>query len=258
MQSLPQLILEPIQNHIEMGMEDLQVLTRKLAASDYYPELFEKAYGDKQVTKNRIADAVSQFLGAMKSVDSKFDKGVQTNFRNFSAMERLGNDLFHSATLQCSSCHNGSNFSAPDFPGGEYGDGGSSFTIDEHGNVIDIDPNNFGEGGPAGTTNIGLDLVTKDEGRRDGNFRIPSLRNIALTAPYMHDGRFNTLAEVVEHYDNGVQAHPALDDKFKNPDGTIKRLNLTSVEKKALVAFLHTLTDESLITDERFSDPFRK
>ncbi len=254
-QSLPQLILEPIQNHIEMGMEDLNVLTKKLAATDYYPDLFAKAYGDKQVTKIRIADAVSQFLGAMKSVDSKFDKGVQNNFTNFTAMERLGFNIFHSEKNQCASCHNGSNFSAPDFPGGEYGGGGDSFTIDNEGNIIDFNGNGEGR---AGTTNIGLDLVAKDEGRGNGNFRIPSLRNIGLTAPYMHDGRFTTLAEVVEHYNSGVQAHPNLDDKFKNQDGTIKRLNLTSVEKQALVAFLHTLTDESLITDERFSNPFTK
>lgn len=253
-QSLPQLILEPIQNHIEMGMEDLDILTKKLAASDYYPDLFEKAYGSQEVTKNRIADAVSQFLGAMKSVDSKFDKGINNNFSNFSSMERLGFTLFHSAKNNCASCHNGSNFSAPDGPGGEYG-GGDSFTIDNEGNIIDF---NGGGTGRAGTTNIGLDLVTKDEGRGDGNFRIPSLRNVGLTAPYMHDGRFSTLAEVVEHYNSGVQAHPNLDNKFKNEDGTIKRLNMTSVEKQALVAFLHTLTDESLITDQRFSNPFTK
>ena len=238
-QSLPELILEPIQNHVEMGMEDLDILTKKLAATDYYADLFKKAYGSSDVTRHAIADAMSQFLASMKSVNSKFDQGVQSDFANFSTLEKMGMDIFNSEVAQCSGCHAGGNFSAPDGPTGEYGGGGS-----------------FNGSSRGGATNIGLDLSTVDEGRGEGNFRIPSLRNISMTAPYMHDGRFLTLEDVVEHYNSGVQSHPNLDNKFKNPDGSPKRLNLTSIEKQALVAFLHTLTDKSLAEDVRFSDPF--
>ena len=83
----------------------------------------------------------------------------------------------------------------------------------------------------------------------NGKFRIPSLRNIELTAPYMHDGRFNTLEEVVEHYNTGVKPHNHLDKNLKNTDGSPLRPNLNSLEQKALVAFLKTLTDETTIKD---------
>jgi len=78
-----------------------------------------------------------------------------------------------------------------------------------------------------------------------------------LTGPYMHDGRFNTLDEVLEHYSHNIQPHPNLDKKFKNANGSPKHLNFTTVEKKALIAFLKTLTDEEYIRDVRFSNPFK-
>ena len=91
---------------------------------------------------------------------------------------------------------------------------------------------------------------------------MPSLRNIELTAPYMHDGRFATLEDVVEFYNSGVVAHPNLSAPLRNPPGTAGagqplRLNLSTAQKAALVAFLKTLTDRSVTTDERFADPFR-
>lgn len=237
-QSAKGLILRPIQNHIEMGMESLADLETKIATTDYYPELFKKAYNSEEVTSEKIADAMAQFLCSMVSADSKFDQGFEADFNNFSTLETLGKDLFFSAKTQCSGCHAGANFSAPDQPGGAYGGG-------------------FGGENRKGAANIGLDLVTKDPGFENGKFRIPSLRNIALTAPYMHDGRFDNLEAVIEHYDKGIQAHPELDDKFISTSGEPVRLNLDALEKKALIAFLNTLTDESFITDERFSNPFQ-
>ena len=100
-------------------------------------------------------------------------------------------------------------------------------------------------------------LDYEDEGKGDGRFRIPSLRNVALTAPYMHDGSLKTLEDVVEHYNSGVQNHPALDWRLKGPDGAPKKLNLTPNEKQALVAFLKTLTDENFVTNEKWSSPFK-
>ena len=87
-------------------------------------------------------------------------------------------------------------------------------------------------------------------------FKAPSLRNIALSAPYMHDGRFATLREVIDFYNDGVQNHPNLDNRLQMNNGEVRRMNLSEREKDALVAFLNTLTDESFINDEKFSNPF--
>jgi cytochrome c peroxidase len=101
-----------------------------------------------------------------------------------------------------------------------------------------------------------LDVVYEDEGVGGGSFRIPNLKNVALTGPYMHDGRYATLDEVIEHYNSGIQNTKELDPIFKDGSGNITRLNLTYVEKKALVAFLNTLTDNTFIADPKFSNPF--
>jgi len=113
--------------------------------------------------------------------------------------------------------------------------------------------------------NNGLDALTIDGGvgtisgnsAELGCFKVPVLRNIALTAPYMHDGRFATLEEVVEHYNSGIQAHPNLSIMLKQPNGEPKRLHLTPSDKQDLIAFLNTLTDEQFRQDARFADPFK-
>src|SRR5690606_9508887 len=102
--------------------------------------------------------------------------------------------------------------------------------------------------------NNGLDAVRVDPGK-NGRFRVASLRNIAVTGPYMHDGRFSTLREVIDHYDHGIQNSPDLSFKLKNGDEP-RRMNFTEDEKAALEAFLHTLTDDAFLSDPRFSDPF--
>jgi cytochrome c peroxidase len=90
----------------------------------------------------------------------------------------------------------------------------------------------------------------------DGKFKVPSLRNIELTAPYMHDGRFTNLEQVVEFYNSGVVDNPNLSPPLRGPGGAVRRLNLTNAQKAALVAFLKTLTDPNLATDVKYSDPF--
>jgi cytochrome c peroxidase len=114
--------------------------------------------------------------------------------------------------------------------------------------------------------NNGLDAIPTDPGTLDpalqrngalGVFRAASLRNIAVTAPYMHDGRFATLREVIDHYDHGVQAGPYLDAILIDPaTGMPRQLNLSDADKAALEAFLDTLTDNAFLTDPKFSDPF--
>ncbi len=235
-----ELSLMPVFNHIEMGMENDQMLVTKLSKTSYYPDLFEDAFGDRTITREKISKAVTQFLNCLFSKESKFDQGLQNNFANFTPLELYGKQLFFSDQLKCSECHSGTNFSAPDAPGSPYG--GSTFGNDAS--------------NPRGTANIGLDVSYKDNGRGNGKFKIPSLRNIELTGPYMHDGRFTTLEQVINHYSEGIQNHPSLDEKFR--DGMkAKKLNLSENDKVALIAFLKTLTDKNLITNPKFSDPFK-
>ena len=242
--SIHDLSLQPVQNHIEMGMENLNRLVSKLENTDYYKPLFAKAYGDGQITPERIAIALSHFVSSITSNQSKFDRGVENGFSNFTELERMGMNLFHSDKAKCGSCHGGTNFAAQDGP------------LDAYGGGFDL------SGNPAsdlrGATNIGLDLVYKDNGLGDGKFKIPTLRNIGLTAPYMHDGRFKTLEDVLDHYTDGLKAHKHLDVKFKDANGNLRPLKLTSLEKKAIVVFLHTLTDTEMTRNPRWSNPFQE
>ncbi len=227
------LTLKPVQNHIEMGMEDMDFLATKLSKVDYYPDLFKDAYGSTEITPQKISDAVAQFLCSMTTFNSKFDKARSQNFNSFTALERKGQQLFNSTKLKCATCHSGITFNA------------------------ELSTSSYSSPDVKGTTNIGLDRKSKDEGKKDGEFRIPSLRNIALTAPYMHDGRFKTLEEVIDHYSKNIKFNENLDMKLRNGDTALK-MNISDDEKVALVAFLKTLTDDTYINDPKFSDPFEK
>jgi len=235
------LSLQPVQNHIEMGMEDLNRLVSKLENTEYYKPLFKKAFGTNEINPTNISKALSQFVASITTSRSRFDAGSINNFNNFSELEKMGMELFNSDKAKCSSCHGGGNMSALDGPNDPYG-GGGSFSA-----VQDL----------RGATNIGLDIVYKDNGLGNGKFKIPSLRNIELTGPYMHDGRFKTLEEVVNHYTNGIKPHQHLDVKFTDGKGNVKPLNLNSIEKKAIIAFLKTLTDQEMTKDPKWSNPFR-
>ncbi len=235
-QSLPDLVSKPVSNHIEMGMESLDDVAKRLATVDFYPDLFDKAFGSRSITADRISSAVAQFLASIVSTNSKYDQGVKNNFANFTAQEREGKDIFFKQENHCNTCHAAPLFGAPDAPFvGYYGDD------------------------KRGAANIGLDINYKDNGFRNGEFCIPSLRNIELTAPYMHDGRFTTLDDVLDHYSQKIQTHPNLDANLRSNfgSGAAVQLNFTPAEKAALKAFLLTLTDASVTMDERFSNPFK-
>jgi cytochrome c peroxidase len=231
-QSPMDLSLRPVFDHIEMGMESDEMLEKKLAATDFYGPLFNEAFGSLEVTRRKVSLAITHFVSSMISMNAKSDK-VDNGLAQFTALEKMGHDLFFSERTNCFKCHSGSNFSAPDDPGGAYG----APTV-------------------AGTANIGLDKSYADNGKGNGKFRIPSLRNIELSAPYMHDGRFTTLEAVIDHYSRGIQAHPHLDANLKDGSGQPKRMNFTAEEKDALIAFLRTLTDVSFISNPKYSDPF--
>ncbi|MFM8995855.1 MAG: cytochrome-c peroxidase [Bacteroidota bacterium] len=231
-QSPMDLSLRPVFDHIEMGMESDEMLEKKLAATDFYGPLFQEAFGSTEISRRKVSLAMTHFVSSMVTMNSKNDK-VNEGLAQFTMMEKMGHDLFFSERASCFKCHSGSNFSAPDDPGGAYG----APTV-------------------AGTANVGLDKTYADNGKGNGNFRIPSLRNIELSAPYMHDGRFGTLESVIDHYSRGIQAHPHLDANLKDDRGNPKRMNFTAEEKDALIAFLRTLTDVSFISNPKYSDPF--
>ena len=219
--TLEEQALTPIQHQSEMGLEDLDDLVTKLQAIDYYPPLFEKAFGTSEITVELVAKGLAQFMRSLQCSQSKYDQGVNSDFENFTSLQKMGKDLFESPANGCSNCHRSINF----YYGSE--------------------------------SNIGLTMDYTDEGKGNGQFRIPSVRNVALTGPYMHDGSLETLEDVVDHYNDGVQPHPFLDWRLKDNNGEPKKLNLSDLEKKALVEFLKTLTDENFISDEKWSDPFK-
>jgi cytochrome c peroxidase len=246
--NLAAMVTQPISNHIEMGLEAPDYIVAKLSKLPYYQPLFEAAFGNESMDMNRIGEALSHFTRSMVSVKSKYDEGVALGFSNFTNQEMQGKSLFFES-LPCGGCHGGENFS-----------GWGSFT-----------------------QNIGLELDYTDDGQpgqdwmtgqpMDGWFKVPSLRNIALTSPYMHDGRFKTLEEVVEFYNSGIQGHPQLSFTLQegwaefgdgpsifiptNPGEVIPlKMNMDENQKASLVAFLKTLTDEAVTSDMKFSDPF--
>lgn len=213
-------VMMPIQNHIEMGIEKIEYLVDKLDRVEYLKPLFESAYGSPEITEDKISIALAQFIGSMVTNNSKFDQGLNSGFDNFTQKEKDGVDLFFQK-FNCDNCHTSPLFT-----------------------------NSWRK------ANVGLDIENFDEGDGWNRFKVPSLRNIELTAPYMHDGRFRTLEEVIEHYNSGIQPNPSLDWSLRGVGGEPKRFEMTNYEKNALIAFLKTLTDEEFINDERFSDPF--
>jgi len=226
-----ELSLMPVFNHLEMGMESDEMLVKKISSGDYYTKLFKDAFGTEVITKERISIAMSCFINSMYSKNSKWDQVFRDEGVSFTPEENLGYQLFNSAKFQCAACHAGDNFNSQ-----KYYNHFSSVT---------------------GTANIGLDEVYADKGADNGSFKIPSLRNVAITGPYMHDGRYTTLREVIEHYAHNVKDNKQLDPRFRNANGTVKRIEVSDIEIDALVAFMRTLTDESFISDPKFSNPFK-
>lgn len=227
-------VLMPIQNPIEMGMT-LPALVTRLNAEPYYTNLFAKTFGSPTVTTNGISLALAQFVRSIVSTNSKYEQGIPIGFSNFTPQENLGRQIFFGQVggATCAVCHTTDSFSAA---------------------------NIFNNGLEFPYVDTGVGGIT---GRQQdmGLFKVPSLRNIELTAPYMHDGRFTNLEQVVEFYNSGIVDNPNLSPPLRTgrppqPPGGPLRLNLTTAQKAALVAFLKTLTDTSLTTDPRFADPF--
>jgi cytochrome c peroxidase len=221
--TLREQVLQPIQNPIEMH-ESLANAVAKISADKDYHRLFSNAFGSAEITSDKIARALEQFLLVQVSFDSKYDR-VMNGQANFTAQEQRGFELFNTEYdpyhgqygADCFHCHGGPLFQSQSFAN----------------NGLD-----------SAFADLGRYKITKRAGD-EGKFSVPSLHNVAVTAPYMHDGRFRTLDEVVEHYCTGMKRSATLDPNLaKHPDGGVP---LSAGDKHALVAFLATLTDEKFL-----------
>lgn len=209
--------LGPIANVVEMD-EDINNVVVKLQNDADYRRLFREAFGTETITTPLILKAMAQFQGMLVSANSKYDRYLSGE-TSLSTSELNGLNLFQQ---KCNSCH-----TAPLFTNFQY-------------------------------MNNGLDSVFADAGRAritlsaadSGTFKVPSLRNVGLTRQYMHDGRFNTLEEVLDHYSSGVVNSSTISA------GVVGGIPMTAQEKQDIIAFLKTLSDYSFINDRRFADPF--
>ncbi len=242
--------IEPIFNHSEMGMREPEFLITVLESLGYYDELFTNAYGNSEITLERIGDSLGKFLRKLQS-------------DNFNIPEHLitqqvldGANLFHTK-YDCSSCHNISNSTGYNVSDEAFG---GINTITQHTEFSREDLIKMA------SSNIGLEVEYEDKGvgallddeSQNGKFKIPSLNNISLTAPYMHDGRYETLDEVLDHYSDGIKPSPQLDSRLKDWKGDPQVLAINEDEKEDIIAFLNVLKDEDFLTNPDFANPFVK
>jgi len=227
-------VLQPIQDAHEMN-ETLDEVVTKLEADGDYPTQFKVVFGSAGITPLRLALALEQFLLTIVSQESKFDRAAR-KLGELTAQEQRGLQLFVTENdparglrgADCFHCHGGNLFSNHQFM-------------------------NNGLEERAG--DLGRMEVTGLEADR-GKFKVPTLRNVALTAPYMHDGRFATLEEVVDHYNGSLHRTRTLDPNLaKHPESG---LGLSTEDRAALVAFLKTLTDEPLVAPENLANQLSK
>ncbi|MCF2443498.1 cytochrome-c peroxidase [Dyadobacter sp. CY345] len=221
----------PIENPVEMGetvnhvLEKLRLTPDKSAKIPVdYPNMFKAAFGTPEITTERMMKALSQFMTTLVSAESRYDKFAMGDVTALSVEEKEGLILFRK---NCSSCHEGELF--------------TNFSFRNNGLA------------PLKNEDLGRFDVTRRESDRN-TFKVPSLRNVSFTAPYMHDGRYKTLGEVLEHYTDKVTNLPTLDSAFIQKSGKTG-LNLTDIEKESIIAFLRTLSDDNFIKNNAFSDP---
>lgn len=214
--------VSPITNPVEMD-EQLGVVLQKLRDTPGYPEKFEEAFGSKEITTERFLKALSQFMNSLVSANSAYDKHARGE-ATLATKELAGLQVYQK---NCASCHASDLFTDHSFRNNGL-------------EVYERDPD------------LGRYLITENEADKY-KFKVPSLRNVKYTAPYMHDGRFNTLKDVIEHYSSGVENSTTLDPVLKN--GNTLGIPMTASEKDDLLAFLNALSDESFIKNSKFAAP---
>lgn len=214
--------IAPITNHVEMD-ETMPNVLNKLRSSAVYPALFKKAFGSDQISSNDFLKALSQFMVMCVSSNSKYDSVLRNEPGvRFTETEQQGYALFKQ---KCNSCHKEPMF--------------TDYSFRNNGLPI------------SSVNDEGHYMITQNDADKY-KFKVPGLRNLAYTAPYMHDGRFFTLDAVFDHYATQVQHTPNLDPAFIN--GSSTGIPLDAAERVKLLAFLQTLNDRSFITDPRFSE----
>ncbi|AUC82777.1 cytochrome-c peroxidase [Lacinutrix sp. Bg11-31] len=224
--SIERQALEPVQNPIEMH-SDWNDVVDKLQSDNDYPELFRLAFKTSTITKELTTKALAQFERTLISANSKFDK-FSLGTATLTPQEQNGLNVFMDETKgDCFHCHGNPN---------------NPLWTDNifHNNGLDSNFTDLGLGGVTGDTND------------NGKFKSPSLRNLAYTAPYMHDGRFNTIEEVIEFYSTGLQYSSTIDTLMKKVE--FGGVNLTEEDKADLKAFLLTLSDPSFLTNPDFQE----
>ncbi|GGN10382.1 cytochrome-c peroxidase [Dyadobacter beijingensis] len=228
----------PIQNKVEMDEKVANVIEklRKTPVAGAtkqvdYPKMFKAAFGSDSITADRMMLALSQFMMTLVSATSKYDYYMRGDVTALTAQEKDGLTVFRQ---KCASCHTGELFTDQQFRNNG------------------LTPNRINDQGRY--------LITLNENDRL-KFKVPSLRNVGLTAPYMHDGRFTSLEQVLDHYSNdkpgnkdSIYVSPTL-DPLLNVAGQKRGISLTAAEKQSVIAFLKTLSDDDFIKDKRFSDP---
>lgn len=227
--------LKPIQDSLEM-LETLPQVILKLKLMPMYKDQFFRAFGSYDITSEKMSLAMEQFMNSIVSNKSKYDNYL-AGTATLTESEESGRQLFFKeynqfipaeSGAECAHCHSGFNFENDSY---------MNNGLDTESSIADI----------------GREKVTGKITDR-AKFKVTSLRNVALTAPYMHDGRFTTLEEVVDHYNSGLKASPYLDPALENTRST--GLRLTAQQKQDLVNFLKTLTDYELISNSDYSNPF--
>jgi cytochrome c peroxidase len=225
-------ILQPVRSHDEMDL-DWKEVEKRLSRSKYYSARFRDVFGISQIDSTSICKAIGQFERTLLSYRSKYDRCVN-GIDHFTQDEAEGFVLVNDMTKgDCLHCH----------------------TTD--GDALGVVP---------GFSNNGLDMVMNRSGYSDagrgsitgdandnGKFKIPSLRNLGFTAPYMHDGRFRTLQEVLDFYSDNVQQCANLDSRMSGAHRG--GVHLTKEERRKVIAFLNTLNDSAFVTDPRFARP---
>ena len=237
--TLEQQVVEPIRHVDEMGLPHDEMV-RRLNRDPVYRPLFGSAFGDDVATVDRVGKALAQFVRSITSFDSRYDRGLaaagdpSAAFANFTDEENWGKQLFRQ--FRCAECH---------LPDVDHRRQSVLFQTSEFlNNGLDVDSPDVDRGRGEVTG------VVTDHGR----FKSSSLRNIELTGPYMHDGRFGTLDEVLEHYNWSVKPVDNLDARLMGFAENMVSMN--QMEKEALEAFLRTLTDRGVLEDVRFGDPW--
>ena len=223
--------LNAIQNKVELD-ETMDNILLKLRATPVknskvpvdYPKMFKAAYGTTEITSEKVRLALSQFMMTMVSANSKYDYFVSGDAAALNTDEKNGMALFKQ---KCASCHSGELF--------------TDFSYRNNG----MAPNKINDQGRFS--------ITKNDNDRY-KFKVPSLRNIGLTAPYMHDGRFVSLEQVLDHYSDNMQPSATLDEVFKLSNGKVG-VSMTAAEKQSIILFLRALSDDQFIRNAELSDP---